>query len=524
MLSHDYHENSDGNDDNIPLIIKRSPSKGEISQTGDSTTYYGTRPSMEEVPKRPLTTFQKVSYGLGEGGLSIFQVIKGFFLNTFLLQVAQINPLSAALILFTTKAVDAFGDVFVGSLSDRTVSSWGRRRIWILCGALPLSIFYTALWYVPPLDGVAKVAYYQVIVILLSVSYTCVAIPYSAMNAELTDDYDERTSLAGLRMISMMLGGVISSFGHSLLIKVFHREVNGTEVYEYEKGYLLSGGVWGFIMMIPLGITVFGTRKVKGDSKSDSHVPFFKGLAVMFSNRAFIMVTLLYFFCQIAVQFVQNNLAFYCTYVADAEDEFSYILATLQISVAVFIVVWGKISAIIGKKTVYYIGGLFLLATFVSLYFIPLGNKAMTWGVAAFGGIGVAVAFLVPMSMLPDVIELDELKTGQRREGIFCSLFLFFQKLGLSAGLALSNVILDTAGYTAPNTENGPGLSTEFIDTNKENKKFILALRLLVSAVPAIFIIFSFVAVFFYPITKSSHNETRELLKRKREGATVIVE
>ncbi|KYQ99852.1 hypothetical protein DLAC_03805 [Tieghemostelium lacteum] len=476
--------------------------------------------------KRQLKRYEKICYGLGEGGLSIFQVIKGFFLNNFLLSVAQLDPMYAALILFTTKFVDAFSDIFVGNLSDKTKSRWGRRRVWILFGCLPLAIFYTALWYVPPFSNVWKVVYYQVVVVLLSVTYTCVAIPYSAMNAEITDDYDERTSLAGIRMISLMIGGLISSFVHSILIKVFSSDQNNHVTYDYEKGYLLSGGVWGFIMMIPLMITFFGTRNIPVENnRSESHIPFFKGLLVMITNRAFVTVTLLYFFSQIAVQFVQNNLLLYSTYVADAEKEFPYILATLQLSVSVFIFFWGKLSQYIGKKTVYYIGGVFLLMCFVALYFLPYGSKYYLWGIAAAGGIGVSVAFLTPMSMLPDVVELDELKTGERREGIFYSLFLFFQKLGLSVGLAVSNFALGLAGYEAPSINgSSDGLSTEFIDNNKENPKVIEALRLLVGVVPAVIVVFSFVAVFFYPITKAAHNETRELLRRKREGAIITLD
>ncbi|EGC31433.1 hypothetical protein DICPUDRAFT_50200 [Dictyostelium purpureum] len=478
------------------------------------------------VYKYKLSFFEKFSYGIGEGGLSIFQMIKGFFLNSFLLNVAQVDPTYTALILFTAKFVDAFSDVFVGNLSDRTKSRWGRRRVWILFASLPFAILYCALWYVPNTSGVGRLIYYQVIVIALSIAYTCVAIPYSAMNAEITEDYDERTSLAGIRMISLMIGGLISSFSHSLIIKVFHTyTANGTELIDYQRGYLLSGGIWGGAMLIPLAITFIGTRNIPTENTVESHIPFFKGLLVMFSNRAFITVTLLYFFCQIAVQFVQNNLLLYCTYVADAEKEFPYILATLQISVSFFIFFWGKVSQYIGKKIVYYIGGVFLLLSFVALYFLPNGSTNLLWGTAAFSGVGVSAAFLVPMSMLPDVVELDELKTGERREGLFYSLFLFFQKLGLSVGLAVSSFVLGLAGYEAPKEVNSSdGISTEIIDTNTQNKDVIFALRLLTGVVPAVIVLFSFVAVFFYPISKSSHNEIRELLKRKREGASVTVD
>ncbi|KAF2077932.1 hypothetical protein CYY_000733 [Polysphondylium violaceum] len=522
--------------DTRPLL--QETSQATYYNSGSNPDLTGAAPgstsaSKPHIPHDPLSPqpyklsrFEKLSYGVGESGLSVFQMIKGFFLNSFLLSVAQLDPFYSAIILFTTKFVDAFSDILVGSFSDKTKSRFGRRRVWILFGSLPLAIFYTMLWYVPDTNQTLKVIYYQFVVIVLSVAYTCVAIPYSAMNADITSDYDERTELAGIRMISLMIGGLISTFTHSIIIKIFKSTLdNGVVVYDFQKGYLLSGGIWGGIMLIPLAITFFGTRNIPTQSFKDSHIPFFKGLVVMFSNRAFITVTLLYFFCQIAVQFVQNNLVLYCKYVANAEDSFPYILATLQVSVSIFIFFWGKVSTYIGKKTVYYIGGVFLLGEFIGLYFLPANNKYLLWGMAAFGGIGVSVAFLIPLSMLPDVVELDELKTGERREGLFYSLFLFFQKLGLSVGLAVSNFALGLAGYEAPQVVDGTdGLSTEIIDNNVENPDVIKALRYLVGVVPSIIVFFSFIAVFFYPISKNSHSHIKELLKRKREGATITVD
>jgi GPH family glycoside/pentoside/hexuronide:cation symporter len=125
---------------------------------------------------------------------------------------------------------------------------------------------------------------------------------------------------------------------------------------------------------------------------------------------------------------------------------------------------------------------------------------------AVLAGIGVSVGYLVPWSMVPDVIEMDELETGQRREGVFYGFFVFLQKLGLSLGLFVSGQVLDAAGYIRA----VPG---EVAPVQPDS--VLLALRVLVGPAGAAILLLSFVAVYLYPITKAKHAEIRAQLKAR---------
>ena len=117
------------------------------------------------------------------------------------------------------------------------------------------------------------------------------------------------------------------------------------------------------------------------------------------------------------------------------------------------------------------------------------------------------MAFLIPWSMLPDVVELDELNHGKRREGIFYSMFAFFQKVGVAFGLAMSSYTLGWTGYVKP-ADDDEDLFTQQPDA------VLWALRTLIGPVPAALLVLSMVAVVFYPITREKHEEIRFAIEK----------
>ena len=141
------------------------------------------------------------------------------------------------------------------------------------------------------------------------------------------------------------------------------------------------------------------------------------------------------------------------------------------------------------------------------LFFVQPGQLALLFTLAFLAGAGVSISYLIPWSMLPDVIELDELETGQRREGVFYGVFVFLQKLGMSLGMAASNFALDTAGYVTPVA--GAALPVQPAPVQ-------LVLRLFVSAVPAAVLLISFLAVRAYPIDRARHAEIRAVLRERQ--------
>jgi len=271
--------------------------------------------------------------------------------------------------------------------------------------------------------------------------------------------------------------------------------------------------VWAVCIVVPCFITFFGTREpdYTADPKAGSAGPgFFEGLRIAFSNRAFLLVTMIYLLSWLTIQFVQNNLFIYVKdWVEMDTSAFGFVLLALQFSGFVWVLIWARVSERIGKKNIYYLGGTVFVLVLLGLFFIQPGQTNLVFVLAVIAGTGLAVAYLVPWSMVPDVIELDELETGQRREGVFYGFFVFLQKLGLSLGLFISGQVLEYVGYIRA----VPGQPDPV-----QPERVLLALRILVGPAGAAILLLSFLAVYLYPITKEKHAEIRAQLAARRRG------
>jgi GPH family glycoside/pentoside/hexuronide:cation symporter len=438
-----------------------------------------------------------MAFGVGDLGPAIVASVNGFFLNAFLLQVARLDPNVVALIFLLVKIWDAVNDPIFGALTDRTNTRWGRRRPWLLFGAVPFGIAFFLHWVVPPLGDFGKFWYYLVVALLLDTAFTAVNVAYTALTPELSRDYNERTSLNMYRFSFSILGGVAAAALHLPIVNAFPDDPR--------LGNMVSAAIWSVFLVVPNFITFAFTRESPNIANAGAGPGFFEGLKIAFSNRAFIFVTIIYLMAWLCIQFVQNNLFLYVQFWIgpEAARQFSILVLGVQVSAFVFIMVWTQVSGRIGKQNVYYLGMLFWVVVEVALFFVPRGNLTPLYFIAPLAGVGVAVGYLVPWSMLPDVIELDELQTGQRREGIFYGFFVFLQKLGISLGIALSNLALGQAGFNA--------------DLAQQPEAVVQTLRVFVSLVPAVILLLSFIPVRLYPITRARHAAIMiELEKRKR--------
>ena len=156
---------------------------------------------------KKLSTKKKLMYGAGDIGFSLTSTIMGVYFLFFMIEVVGLRPAIAAIPIAIGKVWDFVNDPIFGYISDRTRTRWGRRRPFLLFGALPLALTFTMLWYKPGFESMtALVAYYSIAYILFEASATLCYMPYFALTPELTSDYDERTSLTSYRMFFSILG------------------------------------------------------------------------------------------------------------------------------------------------------------------------------------------------------------------------------------------------------------------------------------------------------------------------------
>jgi len=211
-----------------------------------------------------LNLSTKIAFGAGDLGTAIAAMIGITYLSPFLTDVAGLDPNLAGRTQLIGKVWDAVNDPMVGVLSDRTQSSQGRRYPWMIWGAIPFGIFFFLQWIVPQFSNQESVNewglfwYYTAVSILFNAFYTIVNLPYTALTAELTQDYDERTSLTSFRFF-FSIGGSIFAILLFLVISIFipnNRQLQ----------YVVGGAICAVISVLPLYWCVWGTKKTRSSS------------------------------------------------------------------------------------------------------------------------------------------------------------------------------------------------------------------------------------------------------------------
>jgi len=475
-----------------------------------------------------LNLSTKLAYGAGDLGPAITANLLAFFLLFFFTNVAGLNAALAGSILMIGKLWDAVNDPIIGMLSDRTRSRWGRRHPWMIFGAIPFGVFFFLQWLVPHFsnDPVtnqwALFFYYVVIALFFNTAYTAVNLPYTALTPELTQDYNERTSLNSFRF-TFSIGGSILSL---ILAQIIFALIKADAVPQADGScaantlqYAVLGGVCAVLSVLPLYWCVWGTRArvaaterlrlAAGESESLS---FREQIRIAFSNRPFVYVIGIYFFSWLAVQVTASIIPYFVVnWMGLGEAQFIQITLAVQGTALVMLYVWKAVSDRYGKKAVYFMGmGAWIIAQ-GGLFFLQPGQIALMYLLAVMAGVGVSTAYLIPWSMVPDVIELDELQTGQRREGVFYAFMVLLQKAGLAVGLFLLGQGLAWSGFV----ERIPCHPAP-----QQPASALLAIRIAMGPLPTIALIIGLVLAYFYPITREVHAEILLKLQERKRSQT----
>ena len=451
-----------------------------------------------------LSFSTKLAYGAGDLGPAITANILVFYLMFFFTNVVGLNVGLASVILLIGKVWDAVNDPLVGVLSDRTKSKWGRRHPWMFWGAIPFGVFFFLQWIIPkfsdnPATNQTGLFWYYVVIAILSQSfYTIVNLPYTALTPELTQDYNERTSLNSFRF-AFSIGGSIFSLLLALGIFSVVKADSATQ-------YLVLAGVCTIFSILPLYWCIWGTKDRVAITEArrqateiEDITPIKEQLKIVFSNKPFLYVIGIYLCSWLGVQVTASIIPYFVVnWMGMREAESPLVALAVQGTALGMLFIWSRISQKVGKKAVYYMGmGLWILAQ-AGLFFVQPGQLGWMYFLAVIAGFGVSVAYLIPWSMMPDVIELDELRTGKRREGIFYGFMVLLQKVGLALGLFLVGQALQWSGFV----EKVSGQPTPV-----QPDSALLAIRIAIGPLPTVALICGVILAYFYPITKEVHAE-----------------
>jgi len=453
----------------------------------------------------------KVAYGVGELASEVTGSVLVFFFLFFLTNVAGLNAGLAGTILLVGKVWDAINDPIIGWLSDNTRSRWGRRYPWMVIGAIPLGLCFALLWWIPSLGNqMGLFIYYTAIGFIFHIAYTAVVLPYATLGAELTEYYDERTGLvsykAGFSIGGSILGLVIAQ---SIFSLIEHPEAK----------YLAVGGICGAIAALSVYLCVWGTyqrfqtlQKKRSQVSRPPALPIHQQIRIALSNRPFLLVVGIYLCSWLGVQVTATMLPYFVVNWMQLPDKhFTQMALVVQGTALLMMTFWSYWGQRWGKRKVYCMAIPLTLIAQAGLFLLQPGQVFAMYGIGMLAGAGLAVAYLIPWSMLPDVIDLDELETGQRREGIFYGFVVQLQKIAIAVSLFMVGKVLDVAGFVSSNSEQ--------VAISTQPDSALLAIRWLIGPIPSLVLIGGLILAFIYPITREFHEEILlKLMERKRNS------
>jgi len=457
----------------------------------------------------------KLSYGIGEMASEIPGSIMVFFLLFFFTNVAGLNPGLAGMILLVGRVWDGVNDPMVGWLSDHTqfllgqriYGRWGRRYPWMLAGAIPLGVLFFCQWLVPPWpQQTQRFAYYVVLALLFYAAYTLVIIPYNTLAAELTQGYDERTALVSFK--------ATFSIGSSILGLVLAQLIFAL-IPDPSLKYPVLGIAGGGLSIGAIFLCVWGTRPryqwiqtQRQSTQAAEPLPFIQQIRIAFNTRPFLYVVGIYLCSWLGIQVTAAILPYFVVnWMGLPEVHFTQIALTVQVTALICMFFWSRLGQRIGKRAIYCLGIPLTLMAQAGFWLIQPGQVLALYGLAVLIGAGLAVAYLVPWSMLPDVIDLDELNTGQRREGLFAGFMVQMQKGAIALSVVLIGNTLDWAGFIPTVAGQAPVT---------QPPSALLTIRLLMAG-PSIILMGGILMAYLYPITREIHGQILLQLQEKRQ-------
>jgi len=459
----------------------------------------GSRP--KDAGSSGLTLRSKLMYGMGDGGINMADTMVGLLFAIFCTDVVGLRPGLTALIIFIGRTLDYVNDPIIGFLSDRTRTRWGRRRPFILFGMLPFALAYMLLWWIPPLGTQVSLAiYYGFAFVLYDTMATVLYMPYFALTPELTQDYDERTSLTTWRMVFSTIGAMVAFVVPLAIIGTMNPASAG-------RIRAVGAGV-ALVSILPMIGVFFGTRE-KSEYQETEKSGLRDSITAAIKNKPFLYAAGIFLFGWIALDIMQATLLYFLKYRLGLESQYDLVFAVLFVAALISFPVWNRIASRWDKKKAVMFGMVFLGVGIMGLgYMRPAWGLPVLLFLSALVGTGLGAIQVLTWAMIPDAVEWDELKTGQRHEGMFYSLVQTLRKIGSSLSLPLVLLMLDFTGYVANAPTQPPAT--------------IAGIQALVGPIPALFLVVGILFASRYPLDRVRFSELRSELAARRSDAASL--
>ena len=457
----------------------------------------------------PRSKFQHVPvtsallYGAGNAPITMVGTALSLYFYFFYTDTLGLAPLYLSAVMFAGSLWDAVSDQIMGQISDRTHWARGRRRPYLLIGAVPVGLFFYLI-LAPPrsLEGVHLFVYVFVVRILLFTATTVVAVPLYALVPEMAQTYHGRTRLTAFREACSNIGDLLGMIAPLLFLMYFTKSMgDGPEAQR--RAYAAVGLFGAAVAVVALAASYAGAYE-DPDFRRTTTVDWRAGLHAMRTNQAFRTLILSALFPAMAVQIVAGLFLYVITHVLRVEDEMFTGLAFLAYVGAALVSypMWLHLARRFGKAGAYRIACLLMAAAYAGVYALHEGTLGRLFPIMMAAGAGSAGFWMTLFAQLADIADLDELDSGARREGLFAGFASLMRKIGYALGGGAIGVGLWLVQYDG-------ALDVQSAGT-------VFGLKVIFSVPTGIFVLVGAYIHRSYPLTEARHAEVMRQLDARR--------
>ncbi len=470
-----------------------------------------------------LTKRKKLGYAFGIFTESLIYNMFYTYYLTFLVEIVGIQAKFASLVIFISIAWDAVTDPIIGNYTDR--GGVDKRKV-MKVSILPLAVVFIIAWTTVGAglnSQTAKIIVYTIISMCIWVFYTMYTIPYYAVVAELTEDYDERTQI---RSTASLLNAGAVGLGNVLPALVPTVAIVLTSKYE-DNAYAVIAAVISILAVI-LGFVcvkslkgVYTPKPVNENAGKITVKDTFKSFGEILKMKPSKFFLIFVFFFLAGSSMIQSNLTYMVVDCIgmDYDTGIVYVIIAMVLSMAIVVPIVEKVAE---KKDRRFACITFLTITIVGEIIVKIigldatvGDfKIMTIVAAALLGMGAGTFWTFFYSMGYDLVELDELKTGERRESIITALPQLVQKFGSAFGILMAGQLLSAYGYDSSQDTAGQESLIKVVT----DPDIVSGMENISTVIPAALIAISVIALIFYPMTRKNVSTLMTALNKKRNG------
>jgi len=382
-----------------------------------------------------------LGFGVGTVGVSIMLNGVTAYYPAFMSTVLGQSPEVAGYLMMASKLYDAVVDVLIGTLSDATRSRWGRRRPFLLAGALLSAIAFFMLFSPPALSQSALILYMIAAQMLYSTAYSLFNVPYMAMPAELTNGYHERTRLLSFRTVFVSIGQLLAMAGTAAIIR--HGGGNAS-------AYAMMGLVMALVIGGAMTATALGTPTIHGEpTRKADHGNIWTQLRLMTRNRPYMLLLGAKVFQFLAFASIgSTGLLYMLNVLGVGYSGQIWLSVTQNVVSAASMPLWVRLGRRFGKRATYLMGVALFCGAALSWLLADRGieTTGLLWR-GVLSGAGSGALILMSVSMLGDTMAYDRALTGQSREGLLSSTVAVIEKASFALGVALLGIFLRIFHY-----------------------------------------------------------------------------